>query len=99
MEKAVAVTLVFEGAAEEVGVQKQMLRKLLRGSGGLWGGASNGEAGYALTFAIAYLRDFGLDYQILSESLETMVPWSVMPKVWPAVVAAVEEEHAHLRLP
>lgn len=68
-------------------------------AGGLWGGASAGSAGYTLTFAIAYLRDFGLDYRILSESLETMVPWSTIHEVWPAVKMAVQREHRQLRLP
>ncbi|CAE8733091.1 unnamed protein product [Polarella glacialis] len=65
----------------------------------VWGGAASGEAGYALTFAIAYLRDFGMDYRILSESLETMAPWSCIRTVWPAVEAAVQAEHRALRLP
>ena len=56
----------------------QEISKLVAVAGGIWGGAAGGAAGYTLTFAIAYLRDFGLDYRILSESLETMVPWSVL---------------------
>lgn len=28
-----------------------------------------------LTFAIAYLRDLGLDYYVISESFETSAPW------------------------
>lgn len=55
----------------------QEISKLVTLAGGIWGGAAGGAAGYTLTFAIAYLRDFGLDYRILSESLETMVPWSL----------------------
>jgi len=99
MDKAAATTLVFEGSRDEVTMQKRSLQRLLKDSGGLWGGAASGEAGYALTYAICYIRDFGLDHQILSESLETMVPWSAIHKVWPAVVAAVEAEHSVLRLP
>lgn len=99
INKAAAATLVFEGTKDEVAFQKRSLQKLLKGSGGLWGGASSGEAGYAMTYAIAYIRDFGLDHQILSESLETMVPWSKIRRVWPAVVAAVQAEHSSLRLP
>jgi alkyldihydroxyacetonephosphate synthase len=99
LENAAAATLVFEGSQDEVWIQKRSLNRLLKSSGGLWGGASSGEAGYALTFAIAYLRDIALDYQILSESLETMAPWSAIHNVWPAVVAAVEAEHSKLRLP
>jgi len=97
--EASAATLLFEGSRAEVAVQKRLLAQLVSRMGGVWGGASSGEAGYALTFAIAYLRDFGLDYRILSESLETMAPWSAIGKVWPAVVAAVRAEHRALRLP
>merc|ERR1719238_501115 len=99
IDKATAATLVFEGSKDEVAMQKRALRRLLRGSGGLWGGAASGEAGYALTYAIAYIRDFGLEHHILAESLETMVPWSGIHNVWPAVVEAVVAEHSRLRLP
>lgn len=96
---ASAATLVFEGSRPEVALQKKLLGQLVAKAGGVWGGASSGEAGYALTFAIAYLRDFGLDHKVLSESLETMAPWSVIHKVWPAVTAAVVAEHQAMRLP
>ncbi|CAK0819058.1 unnamed protein product [Prorocentrum cordatum] len=98
-EEAAAATLVFEGSQLEVVAQKSALSPLVRRAGGVWGGSSSGEAGYALTFAIAYLRDFALDHRILSESLETMAPWSVVDSVWPAVVAAVRAEHAAMWLP
>ena len=42
---------------------------------GLAGGEENGEKGYMLTFAIAYLRDLGFDYYIIAESFETSAPW------------------------
>ena len=29
-----------------------------------------------MTFVIAYLRDFGLNYGFIAESFETTVPWS-----------------------
>jgi alkyldihydroxyacetonephosphate synthase len=96
---AAAVTLVFEGESEEVATQKRAVGRLVRLSGGTWGGATNGEAGYSLTFAIAYLRDFALDHQILSESFETFVPWSSINNVWPAVTEAVAAKHKALMLP
>lgn len=99
LEEASAATLVFEGSKAEVSIQKKELALLVSKVGGVWGGASSGEAGYALTFAIAYLRDFGMDYRILSESLETMAPWSRIACVWPAVESAVKAEHRALRLP
>lgn len=42
---------------------------------GLPGGSENGERGYMLTFAIAYIRDLGFEYYIVAESFETSVPW------------------------
>ena len=42
---------------------------------GLPAGEENGEKGYMLTFAIAYLRDLGFDYYIIAESFETSAPW------------------------
>jgi len=38
-------------------------------------GTENGKRGYQLTFVIAYLRDLGLEYKVISESFETSVPW------------------------
>jgi len=99
LTSASAATLVFEGSVTEVRVQRRELQRLVKPYRGIWGGSSGGEAGYALTFAIAYLRDFCLDHRILAESLETLAPWSVIQRVWPAVVSAVEAEHWALRLP
>eukprot|EP00928_Gymnodinium_smaydae_P045167 TRINITY_DN30143_c0_g2_i1.p1 TRINITY_DN30143_c0_g2~~TRINITY_DN30143_c0_g2_i1.p1 ORF type:complete len:1310 (+),score=180.00 TRINITY_DN30143_c0_g2_i1:131-3931(+) len=99
LDVASAATIVFEGDPEEVAIQKRSISQLVSRSGGLWGGSSAGEAGYELTFAIAYLRDFGLDHHILSESFETFVPWSAIHTVWPAVTEAVEREHRALKLP
>ena len=98
LDTASACTLVFEGSRTEVSAQRRALKPLFSQVGGIWGGASAGESGYALTFAVAYIRDFGIDYRILGESLETMVPWSKLGKVWPAVQRAVEAEHLALHL-
>lgn len=43
------------------------------------GGSENGEKGYIMTFAIAYIRDFGTDYCFIAESFETSCPWSKVP--------------------
>ena len=99
LAQASAATLVFEGSHAEVKLQMKEVTKLVSKAGGIWGGASSGAAGYTLTFAIAYLRDFGLDYRILAESLETMAPWSAIHEVWPKVTAAVAEKHRELCLP
>lgn len=49
--------------------------KIFRKKRGLPAGEENGEKGYMLTFAIAYLRDLGFDYYIIAESFETSAPW------------------------
>lgn len=43
---------------------------------GLSGGAENGMKGYQLTYMIAYIRDFCLQYGQVAESFETSCPWS-----------------------
>uniref|UniRef100_A0A183TXD1 ATP-dependent (S)-NAD(P)H-hydrate dehydratase n=1 Tax=Toxocara canis TaxID=6265 RepID=A0A183TXD1_TOXCA len=75
IEEMVAATIVYEGSAEEVGVQEKKLALIADKYGGLPGGEESGKYGYRLTFAIAYLRDLGMDYSVMGESFETSVPW------------------------
>jgi len=72
----VAVTISYEGSCDEVALQKMLIRKLSKKHGAMLSGSTIGKAGYNLTFAIAYLRDFALTYSFLAESFETFVPWS-----------------------
>ncbi|VDK59849.1 unnamed protein product [Gongylonema pulchrum] len=71
----VAATCVYEGTASEVAAQEAKLNAIAAKFGGLSGGEKNGKYGYRLTFAIAYLRDLGLEFSIMGESFETSVPW------------------------
>ncbi|XP_041371951.1 alkyldihydroxyacetonephosphate synthase, peroxisomal-like [Gigantopelta aegis] len=68
-------TLLFEGTKEEVAAQEKRVYEIASNFGGIPGGADNGERGYMLTFVIAYIRDLGFEYYIVSESFETSVPW------------------------
>jgi alkyldihydroxyacetonephosphate synthase len=70
-----AATLVFEGNKEDVASHEIKLYSIAKQFGGLPAGEENGEKGYMLTFAIAYLRDLGFDYYIVAESFETSAPW------------------------
>ncbi|XP_076032188.1 alkyldihydroxyacetonephosphate synthase [Oratosquilla oratoria] len=73
-------TLLFEGAETEVNSQEKRLYDIALKHGGIPAGEANGERGYMLTFVIAYIRDLGMDYGIVSESFETSVPWDrVLP--------------------
>lgn len=77
----VAATCVFEGTAEEVDEQAKKLNSIAERFGGVVSGEENGRYGYRLTFAIAYLRDLGMEYGIVGESFETSVPWDKVEKL------------------
>uniref|UniRef100_F6RKU1 Alkylglycerone-phosphate synthase n=1 Tax=Ciona intestinalis TaxID=7719 RepID=F6RKU1_CIOIN len=68
-------TLLFEGDAVSVAQQEKVVYEIAAKHGGMSAGEENGQRGYMLTFVIAYLRDCGLDYEVVSESFETSVPW------------------------
>ncbi len=59
----------------------------------------NGERGYQLTFAIAYIRDFMIDHWVLGESFETSVPWSEALALCANVKQRLWQEHAKRGLP
>ena len=86
-ERMVACTVVMEGSAAEVRQQARGLFGLLAEHGGLSGGPENGRRGYAVTFAIAYIRDFLNKLGILGETFETSAPWSRIHDITQAVEA------------
>ena len=81
IEKMVAATIVFEGTFDEVSEQEKRLYSVAEKFGGIASGEENGRYGYRLTFAIAYLRDLGMEYGIVGESFETSVPWDKVEKL------------------
>ncbi|MGK2962635.1 MAG: FAD-binding oxidoreductase [Gemmatimonadaceae bacterium] len=95
----VAVTLVFEGAREEVDRQEKMVYRLAKRHRGMKGGEENGKRGYLLTFGIAYIRDFVLQHNILGESFETSVPWSQAQSLVDRVKQRIYDVHAERKLP
>ncbi|XP_065190738.1 alkyldihydroxyacetonephosphate synthase, peroxisomal-like [Sycon ciliatum] len=68
-------TLLFEGTKEEVAIQEKRVYSIAAQFRGMAGGEENGRRGYLLTFLIAYIRDFGLQYLFVGDSFETSVPW------------------------
>jgi alkyldihydroxyacetonephosphate synthase len=98
-ERMVACTLLFEGGRDEVRAQERTVYGLARRHGGMRAGAENGERGYQLTFAIAYIRDFMLEHWVIGESFETSVPWSALEAVCTNVKQRVFAEHAKRGLP
>ncbi|XP_002153972.1 alkyldihydroxyacetonephosphate synthase, peroxisomal [Hydra vulgaris] len=68
-------TLLFEGSKDSVEHQQKKIYSIVSKYGGIPAGEANGRRGYTLTYAIAYLRDFGLEFSYIAESFETSVPW------------------------
>jgi alkyldihydroxyacetonephosphate synthase len=95
----VAATIVFEGSATEVAFQKATIHQLAKQHQGLIAGSKNGQRGYLLTFAIAYIRDFLSTFHIIGETFETTVPWSQVQQVCQAVSAQLNREHQHYNFP
>ncbi len=98
-QQMVAVTIVMEGAAEEVAYQQSNIDALAKKFQGLATGATNGQRGYMLTYAIAYLRDFLSSYYIIGETFETSVAWSKIQQVCHAVAQQLQELHRQYNLP
>lgn len=89
-----ACTIVMEGPRREVEEQERAVRRIAKRFRALWGGAENGRRGYALTFAIGYLRDFMSQFGLIGESFETSVPWDRIEPMCAAVENALFAECA-----
>ncbi|KXJ71502.1 hypothetical protein RP20_CCG020408 [Aedes albopictus] len=75
MDQIAAVTLVFEGDQKSVESHEKLIYGIAAKYGALNGGSKNGAKGYALTFVVAYIRDFAWDFNLIAESFETTVSW------------------------
>jgi len=98
-DKMVACTLVFEGSRAEVQQQQRELYRIAARHGGMKAGGENGRRGYQLTFSIAYIRDFLMNYYIIAESFETSVAWSDALALCNNVKRRLLEEYAKRNLP
>ncbi|XP_037082759.1 alkyldihydroxyacetonephosphate synthase, peroxisomal-like [Pollicipes pollicipes] len=85
-------TLMFEGTEQEVAEQERRVLELATTHGGFSVGEENGKRGYMLTFVIAYIRDLAFDFQMLSESFETSMPWDRCLTVCDSVKRRVRQE-------
>ena len=97
--KMVALTLVFEGTRNEVDRQQRDVYRIAAKHGGMKAGAENGRRGYQLTYSIAYIRDFLMNYYIIAESFETSCAWSDALKICDNVKRVLREEYAKRGLP
>lgn len=97
--KMVALTLVFEGTKSEVEQQQRDVYRIAAKHGGMKAGSENGRRGYQLTYSIAYIRDFLMNYYIIAESFETSCAWSDALKICDNVKRVLREEYAKRGLP
>lgn len=95
----VCVTIAYEGSKSEVQIQQKHVKSLALKHGGVCAGSEIGKAGYDLTFAIAYIRDFAMTYGFIAESFETFVPWSKVQNLIKATKARLQREHNERALP
>ena len=98
-DKMVACTLVFEGTRAEIDQQQRDVYRIAARHGGMKAGAENGRRGYQLTFSIAYIRDFLMNYYIIAESFETSVPWSNALALCDNVRRRLTDEYKQRHLP
>lgn len=94
-----ALTLVFEGTRPEVEQQKRDVYRIAKRHGGMKAGGENGRRGYQLTYSIAYIRDFLMNYYIIAESFETSCGWSDAMAVCDNVKRVLTEEYKKRGLP
>ena len=87
-------TVLFEGSRESVALQIMQIRDLASRFSGMMAGRENGLRGYFLTFMIAYIRDFAMDYYLVGESFETSVPWDKVELLVTNVKKRLEESCA-----
>ena len=98
-KKCVVAIFKMEGSHQEVLYQKENLKVLAKDFNPIFAGSSQGKSGYNLTLAIAYIRDFFMDQNIIGETLESAVPWSDVIKVSEAVTKKLQELHKKHNLP
>ena len=93
-DKMCACTLVYEGTSETTALQMMQVNTLAEGCKGMVAGSENGMRGYFLTYMIAYIRDFAMDYHLVAESFETSVPWDRVPTLVSSVKKKIESSCA-----
>jgi alkyldihydroxyacetonephosphate synthase len=98
-DSMVACTLVFEGTRNEVEHQQREVYRIAQKHRGLKAGSENGRRGYQLTYSIAYIRDFLMNYYVIAESFETSCAWSDAMAICNNVKRVLAEEFKKRGLP
>jgi alkyldihydroxyacetonephosphate synthase len=98
-DKMALCTLVFEGTRSEVELQQRDTYRIAARHHGMKAGSENGRRGYQLTYSIAYIRDFLMNYYIIAESFETSVSWTDALRMTKNVERRLIQEYENRNLP
>lgn len=80
-----AATVVYEGYKHEVDVQERIVNEIAKKYNALFVNPEESKRAYTMTFMIAYIRDLGMDFYVLCESVETSLPFGAVLKCCEAV--------------
>jgi alkyldihydroxyacetonephosphate synthase len=86
----------FEGGGAHVRAQRLRVARIVRRHGGVGIGRGPGALYDQKKFDTPYIRDFLLDRGALADVAETSAPWSALPRLYDAVVAAARGAFAAL---
>jgi alkyldihydroxyacetonephosphate synthase len=78
----------YEGSERHVREQRRLVGRIVRRHGGLCIGSGPGTLYDQKKFDTPYIRDYLLDRGALGDVSETAAPWSALPAVYDAVMAA-----------
>jgi len=92
INKMVACTIMVEGTTEYCNFTMKEIQKLVKKYDGILGGSENGKAGYNLTHAIAYIRDFLSEYGVIGETFETSIEWDKIEDMAESVKTVLQKE-------
>ena len=92
-QKMVLCTIVYEGLRTNVSEEMRSVKACASAHSGTNAGGGHGETGYQMTYAIAYIRDFGMKLGIVGESFETSIGWDNCNEMIEAVRDVVYREH------
>ena len=93
-EKLAVATMLFEGDASWTQQAHKRVLGIAKQYNAMVGGAENGKRGYLMTFLITYIRDFSLNYRILSESFELSCPWTMVSELVNRMTSRIERAAA-----
>jgi alkyldihydroxyacetonephosphate synthase len=92
LNKMVACTIMVEGTTPYCDFTINEIKKIAFLYNGVLGGSENGRAGYNLTHAIAYIRDFLQEYGVIGETFETSIEWDKIEDMAESVKTVLHNE-------